>query len=154
MSALASALTSPAPPAATGDSRAAMEARAAGDKARAARLIEMARDHGGDLHARFVTLIPDAAAWRDFMLHELGAHPYEDWNLALVTTAPEALEAGALPDWPDMAEVAEAKAAQGMARIEAAYRAGDCDPRGARAQLQELARDIRRRWELHVTTGE
>ena len=131
--------------------------RIARDKAKAEAFLALARRMGGDASARFVTLIPESVwdgDWRAFILDELGMSPYGDWNLALVTTSPEALEAGALPDWPDMAPVARDRAAKGTARIEAALREGRCDAVGARAALEQLARDIRNRWERHATCGE
>jgi hypothetical protein len=141
--------------AAVAGARAEMERRVERDRARAERLLAIAHDLGGDVHARFVTLIPESV-WggraRDFFLHELGASPYADWNLAFVTTAPEALEAGALPDWPDMARRTEPLAAQALERIEAHFRAvGDLD--AAIAALAALARDIRGLWERHSTRG-
>lgn len=138
------------------DPRAAMEARVARDKARAQRILDSARALGGDAQARFATLVPEAlweGARRDFLLHDLAASPFEDWNLALVTTAPEALEAGALPAWPQMEAHAAELAGGRLATIEAGFRAdGDAD--AARAALARLAAEIRARWERHATSGE
>ena len=136
---------------------ASIESRLARDKARAEAFLDLARRMGGDASARFVMLIPEpvwGGDWRGLILDELGMSPYGDWNLALVTTSPEALEAGAMPDWPDMEPVACDRAAQGAARIAAALREGRCDAVGARAALEQLARDIRNRWERHATCGE
>lgn len=135
--------------------RAAMEQRVASDRARAERLMAIARDLGGDDKARFVTLIPESV-WsgpaRDFVLHELGASPYADWNLAFVTTAQEALEAGALPDWPDIGQRTEPLAARALERIEAEFRV-EGDVEAAIAALVALAHDIRDVWEGHSTRG-
>jgi hypothetical protein len=168
MSSLAPSLSPPAdggflalmgfgqPTAPRDDRRAAMEARVARDKARAQRILDSARDLGGDAQARFATLIPEAlwvGARREFLLHAIGASPYDDWNLALVTTAPEALDAGALPAWPQMEARAADIAHERLAQIEAGFRA-DGDAEAARKALARLAAEIRARWERHATCGE
>lgn len=142
-------------PAALSPDPTAVTTRLERDKARAEAFLAMARGMGGDASARFVTLIPEpvwGGDWRGFILDELDMSPYGDWNLALVTRAPEALEAGALPDWPDMESVMRDKAAQGTAEIAEALREGRCDTVGARAALERLARDIRKRWERHAVS--
>lgn len=143
--------SSPAQRAPLAGGRAGIEARVARDRARAERLMAVARDLGGDGEARLATLIPESV-WsgpaRDFVLRDLGASPYEDWNLAFVTTAQEALDAGALPDWPDMERRTAPLAARALERIEADFRAkGDVE--AAMAALVALANDIRHIWARH-----